>query len=91
MLNSLKIYRSTFFKKHEKMKNLYFMSKEEIHLCTAQRDGDWVTFRCPECRDYVRRMNVRTGEITPSKSRTTHRHSGLHIPVGMQPEMYNPN
>ncbi len=73
------------------MKNLYFMSKGETHQCTAHRDGDWVTFRCPECRDYVRRMNLKTGEMTSTKSKSPYKHTGLHIPVGIQPEMYNPN
>ncbi len=73
------------------MKSMYFLGNEEAHQCTAQREGDWVTFRCPKCRDYVRRMNVVTGEMTAPKSNSPYRHSGLHIPIGIQPEIYNPN
>ena len=69
--------------------------KEETHQCVAERDGDWITFKCPKCPDYVRRMNYKTGEMIAPKVKEgknfRYKHSGMHIPVGLQPELYNPN
>ncbi len=75
------------------MTNWQSLNNEETHQCTAERDGDWITFRCPKCSDYVRLMNFKTGEMVAPKAKGVFRykHTGLHIPVGLQPERYNPN
>jgi hypothetical protein len=75
----------------EKMHNANPQQEENVHKCTSVREGDWVTFRCSKCPDYVYRMNVRTGKMTVPRSVSPYKHSGLHIPMAIQPNLYNPN
>ena len=67
------------------------LNEPETHQCIAEREGDWITFRCPKCSDYVRRMNYKTGEMIAPKRYNPYRHTGMHLPVGIQADMYNPN
>lgn len=73
------------------MTNWQVNNNEEAHKCTAERKGDWIVFRCPKCKDYVREMNYKTGEMIAPKRYNPYKHTGMHIPIGLQPEMYNPN
>lgn len=66
-----------------KIRTLDFGS--EKHTCTSEKKGDWIIFTCPDC-DYVRKLNYKTQEMKVSGGNITTAHSGLHIPVGLQPE-----
>lgn len=50
----------------------------EQHECESYRDGEWIVFFCPLCRDYERRINQRTGkmEVKNSKEEINHFGSG---------------
>jgi hypothetical protein len=73
------------------MTNWHTHNGEETHKCTAERKGDWITFRCPHCKDYVRHLNYKTGEMIAPKRYNPYKHTGTNLPIGLQPEMYNPN
>ncbi len=61
------------------------------HKCVSKREGDWAIFSCPQCADYVRKINLVTGEMIAPKSTTSIRHNGTYMPFGLQPEIYSPN
>ena len=52
----------------------------EHHECESFREGDWIVFRCPQCGDYERRMNWRTGEMRSRNARPEFYHTGSHVP-----------
>jgi len=58
--------------------------EEERHECFSERKGTWIIFRCPEC-DYVRRMNWETGEMKVRGGEFSVLHSGMHYPIGINP------
>ncbi|MBX2891299.1 MAG: hypothetical protein KF734_10255 [Saprospiraceae bacterium] len=49
----------------------------DIHECTSHRDGEWITWRCPHCKDYERRLNWKTGEMNVRRGRSTAQHIGM--------------
>lgn len=49
---------------------------EETHHCTSHRDGDWITWRCPHCAGYERRLNWRTGEMRVHRGGSEAQHAG---------------
>lgn len=48
-----------------------------MHHCTSHRDGDWITWRCPQCTGYERRFNWRTGEMHIQRGDTDILHVGI--------------
>jgi hypothetical protein len=52
----------------------------EDHECEAHREGDWIVFRCPDCLDYERRFNWRTGEMKVKNASFYINHRGEHVP-----------
>lgn len=52
----------------------------EDHECEAHRDGDWIVFRCPDCSDYERRFNWRTGQMKVKNTNPYINHRGEHVP-----------
>lgn len=52
----------------------------EVHHCESHRDGDWITYFCPLCPDYERRINWRTGEVTIRTSTPEILHDGRYYP-----------
>lgn len=50
------------------------------HQCEATREEDWVVFRCPQCPDYERRLNWRTGAMQVRNVKADIRHSGAYTP-----------
>jgi hypothetical protein len=61
------------------------------HLCESYRDGDWIIFRCPQCLEYERRMNPRTGEMITKNIRPEIRHVGSHLPLELKSALENLN
>lgn len=58
----------------------------EIHHCTGHREGDWLIFICPVCKeDYIRRINLVTGEMIFPKSTNKILHTGSHVPAFNNP------
>jgi hypothetical protein len=49
----------------------------DTHHCTSHRDGDWITWRCPQCAGYERRMNWRTGEMHIQRGGSEAQHVGV--------------
>lgn len=72
------------------MEEQEFVEFENKHQCESRRDGDWIIFSCSQC-DYVRKINYKTNKMEVTGGNATTSHSGFHIPVGLQPEKYNPN
>jgi hypothetical protein len=68
-------------REREKMQEISFGSSNNVtrHECEAQRDGEWLIFRCPICPDYERRMNWRTGETFARQPYPEIQHSGFHF------------
>ena len=60
--------------------NLGSQSDVDHHICDAEREGDWIVFRCTRCQGYERRMNWRTGETSVENSTPTVQHSGFYLP-----------
>lgn len=61
----------------------YFMENLDIHglapdhhQCTSHREGDWITWKCPYCRGYERKMNWKTGEMRLKTGGSQALHSG---------------
>lgn len=51
------------------------------HQTIGHRDGDWIIFTCPICRDYERRINWKTHKVMVKKGNSTASHAGSHAPV----------
>lgn len=66
-------------------------SDAEVHECESYREGDWIIFRCPLCRDYERRMNWRTGEMKVENSTENITHSGQYYPPELISAFLNVN
>jgi hypothetical protein len=46
---------------------------DNAHRCTGEVNGDWVTFRCPLCPEYSRKINLLTGEtVATGKNEFVH-------------------
>lgn len=50
-----------------------------IHRCESCQEGDWIVFSCPDCYDYERRLNWRTGETFSESVHPEIQHSGFHF------------
>ncbi|MBI1225294.1 MAG: hypothetical protein GC192_08665 [Bacteroidetes bacterium] len=51
------------------------------HQCIGHKEGDWVIFICPVCRDYQRHINCVTKEVKVQKGSSNAVHVGSHAPV----------
>ena len=71
--------------------NLDPSESPENHQCQSYRDGDWIIFRCPECADYERRLNWRTGEMMVRNSRPEINHFGRYEPTEYREAFENTN
>jgi hypothetical protein len=49
----------------------------ETHHCTSHREGEWITWRCPHCQDYERRLNWATGEMQVRRGDSEANHVGV--------------
>jgi DnaJ-class molecular chaperone len=49
----------------------------DIHHCTSHQQGDWITWRCPHCSGYERRLNWRTGEMSIQRGGSEAQHVGI--------------
>lgn len=54
--------------------------KLDEHQCISHREGDWVIFICPVCRDYQRNINFVTKEVVVHRGTTMAIHVGSHTP-----------
>lgn len=50
----------------------------DVHHCTSHRDGEWITWRCPHCEGYERRLNWKTGEMRVKRGNSTAQHAGVN-------------
>ena len=62
-----------------------------IHECKSVREGDWAIFTCSKCSDYIRKINLVTGEMIAPNSNNTIRHNGSYVLYGLQPDIYSSN
>ncbi len=62
----------------------------ERHECESRRKGDLIIFKCPQC-NYERHMNIQTGEMYVKEGNMTALHSGMHWPIGVQPDRLSLN
>lgn len=53
------------------------------HQCDSYRKGDWIVFKCPQCHDYERKVNWKTGEVRVKNS-TEVLHSGKYLPHNLE-------
>jgi hypothetical protein len=63
----------------------------EHHECSGTRNGDWIIFLCPQCHDYERRLNWRTGETTARNVSATIDHNGRYSPRELKEAFENAN
>ena len=63
----------------------------DYHHCIGHKEGDWVIFTCLQCRDYERRINWKTGEMTTRSGGSDFLHKGYSAPVTPQPDMLTEN
>lgn len=77
------------------------MSKERIslgngdenkHKCYAEREGDWIVFRCLICDDFERRINLVTRQMESTiDPGNMNLHTGMYIKPGLDTGLYSPN
>lgn len=53
----------------------------DTHQCLSHREGDWIIFHCPLCKDYERRVNWKTREVKVRRGSSNAVHAGSHAPV----------
>lgn len=65
-------------------KSFSFLGAEEFkqHNCEANREGEWLVFKCPHCA-YERRFNNSTGEMEVQKGAPDAMHQGQYMPLGI--------
>ncbi|MBK8567875.1 MAG: hypothetical protein IPN76_32275 [Saprospiraceae bacterium] len=51
------------------------------HHCIGHKEGDWVIFTCPICRDYQRLINCKTKQVIVRKGKSNAVHTGSHSPM----------
>ena len=64
------------------MKHLDFnnnQSTDIVHVCTVKREGEWAVFHCPYCPDYVRKVNLITGDMKTHAPFNYIRHKGNYV------------
>lgn len=61
---ALKSLREQGHKPTERTMTILFDTAPGVHHCTSHREGDFIIWRCPLCKDYERRFNWRTGQMT---------------------------
>lgn len=64
---------------------------EEQHQCIGHREGDWIIFHCPLCKDYERRINWKTREVKVRKGDSNITHAGSHGPVASDDSVFSRN
>lgn len=64
------------------MFELNFQNHEsgEHHKCESHREGDWITFYCPRCPEFERKLNWKTREMKTKGASEHIRHSGSYFP-----------
>jgi hypothetical protein len=73
-------------------KTIKFDENELKHSCVVTHEGDWAIFKCPICKDYERRINLKTGAMKSNIGITnTILHNGILMPTAIQPKLYNAN
>lgn len=55
--------------------------QEKEHQCIGHKEGDWIIFTCPVCKDYQRQINCVTKQVTVRKGNSNAIHVGSHAPV----------
>ncbi|MCB0522176.1 MAG: hypothetical protein H6577_14030 [Lewinellaceae bacterium] len=74
------------------MENYSFdIFNQEQHQCLSHREGDWIIFHCPICKDYERRINWKTREVKVRRGSSTAAHAGSHAPVSSDVENFSIN
>jgi len=66
--------------------------EREMHPCECRREGDWIVFTCPLCREYENRLNLKTKErISRPVSDPYVFHSGTFVAPGLDDIETEPN
>lgn len=47
------------------------------HQCTSHQEGNWIIWRCPQCRGYERRFNWVTNEMRIRNGGSEALHTGM--------------
>ena len=58
-----------------------FPPPPDAHECEATSLGDWIVYRCPQCSDYERWYNRRTGHVKTKGLKTKIQHWGVYHKV----------
>ncbi|MBI5917254.1 MAG: hypothetical protein HY842_17935 [Bacteroidetes bacterium] len=65
--------------------------RENRHQCIGHREGDWIIFVCPICKDYERRINCKTKEMMVKRGMSNATHVGSHAPVALNARLFSAN
>jgi hypothetical protein len=65
--------------------DINFSGNPSTHQCEQRIEGDWVIFTCPICKDYERRINLKSKEMQVYGSEgNPHLHRGTFIKPGFE-------
>ena len=64
---------------------------DEQHQCIGHKEGDWIIFTCPICRDYERRINWKTHQVKVKKGSSMATHAGSHAPLKSSVKSFSVN
>lgn len=55
--------------------------RAEEHQCIGHKEGDWVIFTCPVCKQYQRYINCVTKQVIVKQGSSGAVHVGSHAPL----------
>jgi len=74
------------------MENPTFSDSDLVrHATIGHREGDYIIFTCPLCKDYERRINWKTGKVTVKKGNNNILHYGSAAPVSVDSKAMSSN
>lgn len=68
-------------------------TSKSSHQCSAEKEGEFIVYRCPLCPEYERRIHSKTGVMEVSGNiGNPHSHHGTYVKAGLDYEGgVNPN
>jgi hypothetical protein len=63
----------------------------ERHKCEGVESGDWIIYTCPKCDNYMRKDNIKTGEMVVTGSSAEISHWGSNITKRVHEDYFNRN
>lgn len=65
--------------------------KAEEHRCIGHKEGDWIIFICPVCKQYQRSINCVTRQVVVIQGNSGAIHVGTHSPFVTDPKAFGNN